>query len=235
MDPYNQRPSARRGPSMFIGHFGVAYAAKTAAPKAPLAAYFLAVQALDVLFSVFVLGGIEHMEIVHKYTSYNPYRLYDMPITHSLVGSLGWAVAAGLLAALLRLPRRESLWLGLAVFSHFMLDLPVHTPDLSIAGNDTAKLGLGLWNNVPVVLALELLVLLSGWMVFSRSKRADATFPKQRNRIFVGILVLLTIATPFMPDPASPRAFAIQALFSYFALAWASAWSVGESPFKTRS
>jgi hypothetical protein len=86
MDPYNQRPSARRGPSMFIGHFGVAYAAKTAAPKAPLAAYFLAVQALDVLFSVFVLGGIEHMEIVHKYTSYNPYRLYDMPITHSLVG-----------------------------------------------------------------------------------------------------------------------------------------------------
>jgi len=235
MDPYNQRPSARRGPSMFIGHFGVAYAAKTAAPKAPLAAYFLAVQALDVLFSVFVLGGIEHMEIVHKYTSYNPYRLYDMPITHSLVGSLGWAVAAGLLAALLRLPRRESLWLGLAVFSHFILDLPVHTPDLSIAGNDTAKLGLGLWNNVPVVLALELLVLLSGWMVFSRSKRADATFPKQRNRIFVGILVLLTIATPFMPDPASPRAFAIQALVSYFALAWASAWSVGESLFKTRS
>jgi hypothetical protein len=235
MDPYNQRPSARRGPSMFIGHFGVAYAAKTAAPKAPLAAYFLAVQALDVLFSVFVLGGIEHMEIVHKYTSYNPYRLYDMPITHSLVGSLGWAVAAGLLAALLRLPRRESLWLGLAVFSHFILDLPVHTPDLSIAGNDTAKLGLGLWNNVPVVLALELLILLGGWMVFSRSKRADATFPKQRNRIFVGILVLLTIATPFMPDPASPRAFAIQALVSYFALAWASAWSVGESPFKTRS
>ena len=112
---------------MFIGHYGVAYAAKTVAPKVPLAAYFLAVQALDVLFSVFVLSGIEHMEIVHKYTSYNPYRLYDMPITHSLVGSLGWAVAVGFVAAILRLPRRESLWLGLAVFSHFILDLLVHT------------------------------------------------------------------------------------------------------------
>jgi hypothetical protein len=220
---------------MFIGHYGVAYAAKTVAPKAPLAAYFLAVQALDVLFSVFVLGGIEHMEIVHKYTSYNPYRLYDMPITHSLVGSLGWAVAVGIVAALLRLPRRESLWLGLAVFSHFILDLPVHTPDLSIAGNDTAKLGLGLWNNVPVVLALELLVLLGGWLVFSRSKRADATFPKQRNRIFLGILVLLTIATPFMPDPASPTAFAVQALIGYGVLAWAGGWSVGESLLKPRS
>ena len=219
---------------MFIGHYSVAYAAKTIAPKAPLAAYFLAVQALDVLFSVFVLGGVEHMEIVHKYTSYNPYRLYDMPITHSLVGSLAWAVAVGIVAALVRLPRRESLWLGLAVFSHFILDLPVHTPDLSIAGNDTVKLGLGLWNNVPVVLALELLLLLGGWMIFSRSKRSDATFPKQRNRIFLGILVLLTIVTPFTPDPASPAAFAVQALVLYGALAWASAWSVGEPLFKTR-
>lgn len=213
---------------MFIGHYGVAYAAKTAAPKVPLAAYFLAVQALDVLFSVFVLSGFEHLEIVHKYTSYNPYRLYDMPITHSLIGSLGWAVAVGIVAALLRLPRRESLWLGLAVFSHFVLDLLVHTPDLSIAGNDTAKLGLGLWNNVPLVIALELLVLLGGWMLFSRSKRSDATFPKQRNRIFVGILAVVTIVTPFMPDPASPTAFAVQALVAYGALAWLSGWSVGE-------
>jgi hypothetical protein len=219
---------------MFIGHYGVAYAAKAVAPKAPLAAYFLAVQTLDVLFSVFVLGGIEHLEIVHQYTRYNPYRLYDMPITHSLVGSLGWAVAVGIVAAVLRLPRRESLWLGFAVFSHFILDLLVHTPDLSIAGGNTPRLGLGLWNNVPVVIVLELLVLLGGWMLFDRSRRSDAMFPKQRNRIFLGILVLLTIATPFMPDPAGPTAFAVQALVAYGALAWASAWSVGESLFKAR-
>jgi hypothetical protein len=210
---------------MFIGHYSVAYAAKAVAPKAPLAAYFLAVQALDVLFSLFVLGGVEHMDIVHKFTSYNPYRLYDMPITHSLVGSLGWAVAVGILAALVRLPRRESLWLGVAVFSHFILDLAVHTPDLSIAGNDTAKLGLGLWNNVPLVIALELLLLVGGWLLFTRSQRSDATFPKQRNRIFLGALVLLTIVTPFMPDPANPTVFAIQALVSYCVLAAASAWS----------
>jgi hypothetical protein len=225
--------SALRGINcMFIGHYGVAYAAKSVAPRVPLAAYFLAVQALDVLFCIFVLGGLEHLQIVHKYTSYNPYRLYDMPITHSLLGSLGWAVAVAIVAGLMRVPRREALWLGLAVFSHFLLDLPVHTPDLSIAGNDTAKFGLGLWNNVPVVLALELLVLFGGWLLFSRSKRSDATFPKQRNRIFVGILALLTIATPFSPDPASPAAFAVQALVLYFALAWAGAWSVGEQLFR---
>ena len=214
---------------MFIGHYGAAYAAKAVAPKAPLAAYFLAVQALDVLFSVFVLSGIEHLEILHKYTSYNPYRLYDMPITHSLVGSLGWAVAVAIVAMLVRVPRRESLLLGLAVFSHFILDLPVHTPDLTIAGNATAKLGLGLWNNVPLAIALELLLLVGGWVLFSRSKRSDATFPKRRNRIFLAVLALLTIVTPFMPDPASPTAFAVQALVAYCVLAWASAWSVGES------
>jgi len=219
---------------MFIGHYGAAYAAKTVAPKAPLAAYFLAVQALDVLFSVFVLGGVEHMEIIHKYTAYNPYRLYDMPITHSLVGSLGWAVAVALIAAIARLPRRESLWLGLAVFSHFLLDLPVHTPDLTIAGNDTARLGLGLWNNVPLVLALELAVLLGGWLLFTRSKRGDATFPERRNQIFIVILILLTIVTPFAPDPPSPAAFAVQALVMYFALAWAGAWSVGE-PLRSKT
>jgi len=219
---------------MFIGHYSVAYAAKSLAPKAPLAAYFLAVQALDVLFSIFVLSGVEHMEIVHKYTGYNPYRLYDMPITHSLVGSLGWAVAVTIGAAIARLPRREALWLGLAVFSHFILDLPVHTPDLSIAGNDTAKLGLGLWNNVPLVLALELLLLVGGWLLFSRSKRSDATFPKQRNRIFLGVLVLLTIVTPLSPDPPSPAVFAVQALVLYLALAWGSAWSVGE-PLRSKT
>src|SRR4030095_9358294 len=181
---------------MFIGHYGVAYAAKRIAPKVPLAQYSLAVQALDVLFSVFVLGGIEHMEIVHKYTSYNPYRLYDMPITHSLLGSLGWAVAIGSVAAILRLPRRESLWLRLAVFSHFILDLPGHTPHLSVSGNAPARLGLGLWNNVPLVIGLELLILVGGWMLFTASKRSDATFPKQRNRIFVGILALLSGIRP---------------------------------------
>jgi hypothetical protein len=214
---------------MFIGHYGAAYAAKAVAPKAPLAAYFLAVQALDVLFSIFVLSGVEHMEIVHHYTSYNPYRLYDMPITHSLVGSLGWAIAIGVVAAVLRVPRRESLWLGLAVFSHFVLDLLVHTPDLSIAGNDTAKLGLGLWNNVPLVIGLELLTLLGGWLLFTRSKRTDATFPKQRNRIFLGILAVVTVITPFMPDPPSTTAFAVQALVLYFALAWASSWATASA------
>ena len=83
------------------------------------------------------------------------------------------------------------------------------------------------WELVPLAIVLELLVLLGGWMIFGRSQRSDTTFPNQRNRIFVGILVLLTVLTPFMPDPATPTAFAVQAFVAYCALAWVSAWSVG--------
>ena len=46
---------------MFVGHYGVSFAIKRAAPRISLGTLFLAVQLLDVLFSAFVLLGIEKM------------------------------------------------------------------------------------------------------------------------------------------------------------------------------
>ena len=48
---------------MFIGHFGVALAAKRVAPKTSLGTLILAAQFLDFLWPVFVLLGIEHVRI----------------------------------------------------------------------------------------------------------------------------------------------------------------------------
>jgi hypothetical protein len=64
---------------MFIGHYGVSFAAKRYSPGVSLGALFVAVQLLDVLFAVFVLTGIEKMRIVPGFTAYNPYDLYSMP------------------------------------------------------------------------------------------------------------------------------------------------------------
>jgi hypothetical protein len=44
---------------MFVGHYGVAFAAKRVAPRVPLWVYFVAVQWLDVVWSLLVLLGIE--------------------------------------------------------------------------------------------------------------------------------------------------------------------------------
>jgi membrane-bound metal-dependent hydrolase YbcI (DUF457 family) len=211
---------------MFVGHYGVAFAARRASPRLPLALLFLAVQFLDVLFAVFVLLGIERLRIVHGFTAYNPYELYWMPYTHSLAGALVWSALAGgvFWVASRRLPSRErrlaSVVLAGAVFSHFVLDLPMHTPDLPLwPGAGAPKIGLGLWNHRFAAIAAELVVLAAGGWIYLRGSRARSSFARIGTLAFATFLVLLTVATPFQPDPSSPRAFAATALAAYLVLA----------------
>ncbi len=211
---------------MFIGHYGVSLAAKRLRPRVSLATLFLAVQLLDVLFAIFVLGGIEKMRIVPGFTAYNPYDLYRMPYSHSLAGALLWSALAALafLAVSRKLPPRERRWtaavLGGAVFSHFALDFPMHTPDLPLGfAPGSPKIGLSLWNHRWPAVAAELAALAAGGILYWRASRP-------RSRAFavvtaaIGVLlVALTVATPLMPDPPSPNAFAVQALAGYVLLA----------------
>jgi hypothetical protein len=207
---------------MFVGHYGVSFAAKRATPNTSLGTLFLSVQLLDVLFTIFVLLDIEQLRIVPGFTAYNPYDLVFMPYSHSLVGSLVWAIVAGLAMAAWR-GRTAGIWIGVAVFSHFVLDVPMHTPDLPIAGNDSLKIGLGLWQHRYLSLAAEFAVLLIGLAIYWR--RAALTGAKRTSMIvFAAVLCLITLATPFAPPPASDRAFAWQALFLYFLLAAVAAW-----------
>ena len=211
---------------MFIGHYGVCLAAKRYGPRLPLALLFLAVQFLDVLFSVFVLAGVEKMRIVPGFTAYNPYDLYFMPYSHSLVGALVWSaiVAAGFLLVVGRDSSRgraaAAALLGGAVLSHFLLDFPVHTPDLPIGpGAGSPKIGLGLWNHRLTAIAAELAVLIAGGVLYLRASRPRSRGAATATTVFGLALIAMTIATPFLPDPASPRAFAVQALVSYVLLA----------------
>src|SRR5687767_3991314 len=100
---------------MFIGHYGVSFAAKRFAPRLPLAALFLAVQAVDLLFMMFVLTGIEKVRITPGFTAANPWELYYMPYSHSLVGHIGWALLAAIVTFAITRDRNAALWFGLAV------------------------------------------------------------------------------------------------------------------------
>ena len=122
---------------MFIGHYGVSLALKRADPRLSLGGLFIAVQVLDLLFFSFVLLGIEKMRIVPGFTEYNAYDLYYMPYSHSLVGSLVWSALAVVGVLILRkAPLTGASLIGLAVFSHFLLDVPMHTPDMPLLGED---------------------------------------------------------------------------------------------------
>src|SRR5436305_10696825 len=116
---------------MSVGHFGVSCAAKRVTPRTSLGTLFLAVQLLDVLFAVFVFAGLEKLRVVPGFTEYNAYDLYYMPYSHSLVGALGWSIVAGMLATAAA-GKRGGTWIAVAVFSHFLLDVPMHTPDMPI-------------------------------------------------------------------------------------------------------
>src|SRR3954463_1910425 len=118
---------------MFVGHYGVSLAAKRWAPKLSLGWLFLAVQTLDLLFASFVLLGIEKLAIVPGFTAYNPYDLFFMPYSHSLVGALAWSVLLGLMTRALAGRKHRVAAVAVAVFSHWVLDVPMHTADMPLA------------------------------------------------------------------------------------------------------
>jgi hypothetical protein len=202
---------------MFIGHYGVAFGAKGALRRVPLWVYFLAVQWLDIAWSLFVLDGIEHLQIQPGFMPASSLVLYDMPYTHGLFGAAVLSVLFGGVTALFFRGRRGAVFAltALAAFSHWILDLVVHAPDLWIY--DNVKLGFGLWRWMWISLPLELILLVAGAWFYQRA------VPAVRGNawlwIFVAAMAGVQIYNSFGPDPASPAAAAQLALLAYLALA----------------
>ena len=74
---------------MFVGHYSVAFAARTERNQIPLWVLFVAVQLFDLLWAPFVFLRLEKVRIVLGITATSPLDLY-MPYTHSLIGALVW-------------------------------------------------------------------------------------------------------------------------------------------------
>jgi len=210
---------------MFVGHYGPALAGKAVKKTIPLWVLFLAVQLLDVFWSIFVLLGIEKVRIVPGITVANPLDLYYMPYTHSLVAAILWSVGAALVY---RSVRSVDGWLGAgivggAVFSHWVLDLLVHRPDLALF-DDAFKVGLGLWNYPVISLALEMASLFGGIYLYYRATRPATPVGRYAMVIFGFAMLGLEALVFLRPPPPSPIAAAITALSSYLVLAGAAYW-----------
>ena len=77
---------------MFVGHYAASLALKSFERRASLGMLFLGVQLVDIIFFPLVLLGIERINIIENYTESTHFQLEYMPFTHSLAGSLFWAV-----------------------------------------------------------------------------------------------------------------------------------------------
>jgi hypothetical protein len=210
---------------MFVGHYGVSFATKRLDQRVPLWVWFIAVQWLDVVWSVLVLLGIEKLRIVPGFTQANALDLYYMPYTHGLPGAIALSLVLGALVALFTSDQRAAtvLLVAAASFSHWVLDLVVHVPDLPLYDN-SAKVGFGLWRHVGLSLSLELIVLALGAWCYARM----TTFAGARGRyVFAAFIVLLAIVQVFAnfgPPPSSPQAMAVTALVFYLVLALLAGW-----------
>jgi len=214
---------------MFVGHYGPSLAAKAAKNSIPLWVLFIAVQLLDVFWSFFVLFGIEKVRIVPGITATNPLDLYYMPYTHSLVGAVLWSIAAGIAYYVFRKANGWSAaaFVGAAVFSHWVLDLLVHRPDLPLYDN-SFKVGLGLWNYPMLAFPLEIAVLFSGVYLYMKTTKPVARGSRFGIVIFGFVMLAVQAFVFFGPPPTSDRAAAVTALVLYFAFAGIAYWLEGK-------
>ena len=206
---------------MFTGHYSVSFAARAAEKRIPLWLLFIAVQLIDVLWAIFVLVGIEKVRIVPGITASNALDLYYMPYTHSLLGVLCWSALA--YAVCQFLPslsgKRTGSILAAAVFSHWILDLIVHRPDLALY-DSVGKMGLGLWNYRGAAFVLEMAVLFAGAAMLYRT----ATHRGRLIGFVIFLAALQVFGTFFFPPPPSDHAAAMTALLSYVVLALIAWW-----------
>lgn len=184
---------------MFVGHYSVAFAARTERNKIPLWVLFVAVQLLDFLWAPFVFLGLEKVRIALGITAASSLDLYYMPYTHSLIGALVWSALAAFVYKLVRRAKASSsaaLIIALAVFSHWILDLIVHRPDLPIY-DDTLKVGFGLLNYKGAEFAIQIALLVIGIALYLKRNVIKSAGRKIGIVLFGAVLILVQIQTTF--------------------------------------
>ncbi|MDQ6690832.1 MAG: hypothetical protein M3Z18_10020 [Gemmatimonadota bacterium] len=196
---------------MFLGHYGLAFAAKRAAPRTSLGALAFAAQFLDELWPILLLLGVEQVRIVPGLMATSPLDFVSYPYSHSLAMAVMWGALIGGVYYLLRRYGRGTWVIAILVVSHWFLDLVVHRPDLPLwPGPNSSKFGLGLWNSVAATYVIEFAIFGIGIAIYLRATRA-------RDRIgswglWAYILVLAVIYLASGSPPPSEKALAGTAL-----------------------
>jgi hypothetical protein len=199
---------------MFVGHYSVAFAARTERNKIPLWVLFVAVQFLDYIWAMLVLLGIEKLRVIKGFTAGSMLDSYFHPYSHSLIAAILWSVVAAIAyktvcsrhGCLYR--KYAALIVGLAVFSHWVLDLIAHPRDLAIYDN-TCKVGFGLWNYRDPEFALEIGLLGVGIMLYL-TRNAMPAIRKGAVIAFGVALVVIQIGDTYVPrNPLTDKATAM--------------------------
>jgi len=210
---------------MFIGHFGLAFAAKGAAPRTSLGTTFVAAQLADLLWPIFLLVGAEQVRILSARP--NPLLTLDFvsyPWSHSLAAAVVWSVLFGL-ACVRRFGRQPALLMGALVLSHWLLDAIAHRPDLPLWPGGARRIGLGLWNSVPATLLVEGAMFAAGVWLYARAAPAR---DRTGALAFWGLVLFFLAAylgDAFGPPPPNMTAVAVVGLIGAAIIVALAAWA----------
>jgi hypothetical protein len=209
---------------VFIGHFGLAFAAKRVAPKTSLGTLIAAAEFVDLLWPAFLLAGVEHVRIAPGITRLTPLDFYDYPVSHSLLGGIAWAAGFALVYFGARRYGRGAIVLGMLVLSHWFLDAVVHRPDLPLTLHGAARVGFGLWNYPAAWIVLEGLLFATGVVIYLRTTEAKNRVGTYATLALIGFLLVTWLGGFFGPPPPSVKAVAIVTLSMSLLVLWA-AWA----------
>jgi hypothetical protein len=160
---------------MGVGHAAVALGASRLAPRINIGLLIFAAFLADFPLGIFAASGLEQAHVPPDFATRH-YLTFTFPYSHGLVSLLLWGVLLG--ALLCRLDRydrkRGFLVIAALVFSHFILDAVVHVPELPLLGENSRKIGLALWNHLPLELGLETLMAGAGIMILLGTRRVES-------------------------------------------------------------
>jgi hypothetical protein len=127
---------------MYSGHLAAGLLIKSYTPKLKAWPILLGVGWMDILDGIFIILGAN---TVTPNLNAGPYLFFDLTFIdwdHSLLMAAFWSVVWG---ALFWRNRTTAVVAGLASFSHFVLDWPMHNFDLALYPHAAEHVGLGLW------------------------------------------------------------------------------------------
>jgi len=205
---------------MYIGHFAVGLAAKKVAPRPSLGTYFMAASFLDLLWPVFLLLGIERVEIDPGNTVFTPLSFVYYPFSHSLLMAAVWALVFSFVYYRIRKDTTVALWLWVAVFSHWILDLITHRADLPLYPGGDTVVGFGLWNSLVGTIFVEGGIFLGGIFIYLRATKPKDTTGTVAFWALIIFLFATYMADIFGPPPPSPKFLAWFSPFAWLLVLW---------------
>ncbi|MCB0110662.1 MAG: hypothetical protein KDE53_32310 [Caldilineaceae bacterium] len=193
---------------MFAGHLAAGLALKQVDKRVNLGLLFFASLFADFLLGLFILSGLEQVHVPTNFQEVH-YLTFTFPYSHGLVATVLWSFLAFVIGrqfwrAQGKQSNRIGFVIGLAVFSHFLLDWIVHVPEMPLLGANSPKLGLGLWNHLTMALIFEALLALIGLVIYLGVVKPTRRVTRYGVPLLMVVVTLATVSGQALNDTPPP-------------------------------